>query len=196
MIIGQIITTSSASPFQAEANPRKSDTAAKPPSDRFTSSIHIKPFRSAKVTHSNNSDTNKNAFTMTSTLTHLTSSPPWVLHLFDGVDELDFTDHFDSFLPDAELQFGTAHVKGVPAMKEFLILVDGPVNMKHHILDFWDSGAIKILRGEATMAKKEEPETVIVAPFVNIFYMAESDNDKVARWIVVGGPINPEKLLG
>ena len=136
--------------------------------------------------------TDGKGFSMNRTLTHLNQAPDWLLHLFDEIDELDFEDSFDHFLPAAELQFGTAHIKGFPAIKDFFVTVDGPINIKHHVLDFWDGGNIKIMRGEATIPKKEGPATVVVPPLMNIPYMSDKDEEKVARWLVMGGPVNPE----
>jgi len=41
--------------------------------------------------------------------------------------------------------FGTAHVKGVDAMRELIIAVDSPLIIDHHVLEFWDGGEVKII---------------------------------------------------
>lgn len=133
---------------------------------------------------------------MTNTLQRLAEAPEWILKFYDEVDSLQFKDGFNCFTSETEMIFGTAHVKGVEAMRELVIAVDSPLNIDHRVLEFWDGGDVKIIRGEAVSSRKDTPSQVVTLPFVNFFYLSESDPSKVRKLIAVAGPFDTHKLIG
>ncbi|WP_328756800.1 nuclear transport factor 2 family protein [Streptomyces sp. NBC_00271] len=87
-----------------------------------------------------------------------TAVPGWVLKFMDAIDTLEFGEGFAPLSEDTDMFFGTAHIHGVEAIKEFFIKIDAPLNITHEVLEFWTAGdGVRLLRGEATMARKTEP---------------------------------------
>ncbi|MGX5185988.1 hypothetical protein ACWKT5_25085 [Streptomyces avermitilis] len=67
----------------------------------------------------------------------------------------------------AQRPFGTEHIHGVEAIKAFFVKIGETLIITHEILEFWTAGdGVRLLRGEATMAKKTEPDRVVRAPFI------------------------------
>jgi hypothetical protein len=128
-------------------------------------------------------------------LKKLDAAPGWILRLYDEIDSLKFGPGFDCFTSETEMVFGTAHVKGAEAMKEFFIKIDNPLNTKHRVHEFWDSEGVKIVVGDAIISKKSNPETVLTPPLVNIFYMSDNDPTKVRKLLVVAGPFDTDTLV-
>ena len=58
----------------------------------------------------------------------------------------------------------------------------------HRVLDDWDAGPIKFLRGEVTMTKHDgsPPQT---PAFMHVWHMAEAAPDKVDRLTAPVGPM-------
>jgi hypothetical protein len=128
-------------------------------------------------------------------LKKLDAVPGWLLRLYEEIDSLKFGSGFDCFTSDTEMVFGTAHVKGTEAIKEFFIKIDSPINSKHRVHEFWDSEAVKIVVGDAVISKKSTPEIVMTPPLVNIFYMSDTDPAKIRKLLIVAGPLDTDALV-
>jgi hypothetical protein len=48
-------------------------------------------------------------------------------------------------------------------MQALFVKIDGPLNIDHCILEVWDGATTTYVRGEAEMAKKDNPFTAIKA---------------------------------
>lgn len=58
----------------------------------------------------------------------------------------------------------------------------------HRVLDYWDCGAVKFLRGEVTMTKHDG--TPAQTPlFVHVWTMADGTIDRVAKLYGAVGPM-------
>jgi hypothetical protein len=128
-------------------------------------------------------------------LKKLNAVPGWLLRLYEEIDTLKFGSGFDCFTSDTEMVFGTAHVKGTEAIKEFFIKIDSPINSKHRVHEFWDCEAVKIVVGDAVISKKSTPEIVMTPPLVNIFYMSDTDPTKIRKLLIVAGPLDTDALV-
>ena len=127
-------------------------------------------------------------------LKKLDAVPGWILRLYEEIDSLTFGFGFDCFTSETEMVFGTAHVKGTEAIKEFFIKIDSPINSKHRVHEFWDSEGVKIVVGDAVISKKSTPKIVMTPPLVNIFYMSDTDPTKIRKLLIVAGPLNTDTL--
>ncbi|MFB7932861.1 hypothetical protein ACFC4C_27540 [Streptomyces sp. NPDC056039] len=96
-----------------------------------------------------------------------TAVPGWGLELMDAIDTLEFG---KGFAPLTD--------------KEFFVKIDAPLVISHEVLEFWTAGdGVRLLRGEAVMAKKSEPERVVRAPFMHIFYLDQEQPVRaIERW--------------
>jgi hypothetical protein len=128
-------------------------------------------------------------------LKKLNATPGWILGLYEEIDSLKFGSGFDRFTPETEMVFGTAHIKGAEAIKEFFIKIDSPINTKHRVREFWDSEGVKIVVGDAVISKKSTPEIVITPPLVNIFYISDTDQTKIRKLLIVAGPFDTDTLV-
>jgi hypothetical protein len=128
-------------------------------------------------------------------LKKLDAVPGWILRLYEEIDSLKFGSGFDCFTSETEMVFGTAHVKGTEAIKEFFIKIDSPINSKHRVHEFWDTEAVKIVVGDAVISKKSTRETVMTPPLVNIFYMSDADPTKIRQLLIVAGPLDTDTLV-
>jgi hypothetical protein len=128
-------------------------------------------------------------------LEKLAAAPGWISKLYEEIDSLEFGSGFDCFTSETEMVFGTAHVKGTEAIKEFFIKIDGPLNSKHRVHEFWDSEGVKIVVGDAVISKKSAPEIVMTPPLVNIFYMSDTDSTKIQKLLIVAGPLDTDALV-
>lgn len=125
-----------------------------------------------------------------------TAPPEWVLQIMSEIDTLSFGDGFAHMTDDTEMHFGTAHVVGVEAIKAFFVKIDEPLNITHEVLEFWTaSDGVCLLRGEATMAKKTEPENVVRAPFMHIFYLDDEDPMHIKTLRITAGPLQTEAVM-
>lgn len=124
----------------------------------------------------------------------LSSPTSWIQTMFDEIDTLRFGDGFDHLTEQTEMQFGTAQLRGVEAIKAFFVKIDTPLDITHRICEFWDSDSVKILRGEAELRKKNSDAEFITTPFMHIFYM-DDDGGKVKRWFIVNGPIKTDAVI-
>jgi hypothetical protein len=79
------------------------------------------------------------------------------------------------------------HQPGAPDWN-FFVKIDSPLNIEHHHLDYWDGEDLKIVRGEAFMAKKMTPDMAVRPPFIWILYISSQHAETIARWLVVAGP--------
>ena len=121
--------------------------------------------------------------------------PGWISRLYEEIDSLKFGSEFDCFTSETEMVFGTAHVKGTEAIKDFFIKIDSPINSKHRVHEFWDSEGVKIVVGDAVISKKSAPEIVMTPPLVNIFYMSDTDPTKIRKLLIVAGPLDTDALV-
>ena len=94
------------------------------------------------------------------------------------------------------MYFGTAHIHGVEAIKAFFVKIDEPLHITHEVLEFWTApNGVRLLRGEATMAKKSEPEHVVHAPFTHIFYLERQEPPRVRTLRVTAGPLRTDSVM-
>jgi len=112
------------------------------------------------------------------------------------IDTLTFGDGFARLTDDTEMYFGTAQVVGVEAIKAFFVTIDEPLNITHEVREFWiSSGGVRLLRGEATMAKKAEPGNVAHAPFMHIFYLDDGEPWRIKTWRITAGPLQTDAVM-
>jgi hypothetical protein len=129
------------------------------------------------------------------TLIHQQEAPPWIQEIFKEIDTLQFGTGFSHLTTQTVMEFGTATVKGVQAIKQFFIKIDTPLEIEHRIHDFWDGGEIKILRGDAVLRKKGSSDGPITTPLMMIFYMDTGESDQLSRWFIVNGPIKTDSVV-
>ncbi|MFJ3216554.1 nuclear transport factor 2 family protein [Kitasatospora sp. NPDC086801] len=125
-----------------------------------------------------------------------TTVPAWVLKFMDAIDTLEFGEGFAPLTEDTDMFFGTAHIHGAEAIKAFFVKIDEPLITAHEVLEFWtaDDG-VRLLRGEATLAKKSEPDRVVRAPFVHIFYLADEAPVRVRELRITAGPLQTDAVM-
>jgi hypothetical protein len=116
------------------------------------------------------------------------------------IDTLEFGEAFATlFDQHTEMIFGTARVRGVEAMKDFFVTIDAPLITTHEAVQTWSVDDVLILRGEATVAKKSEPETVVRAPFTHIFYLDERSDPTASARVrtlhITAGPVITDDTL-
>ena len=126
------------------------------------------------------------------------ATPAWIDAYLREIDTLEFGEafagHFDQH---TEMIFGTARLHGVEAIKDFFVTIDTPLVTTHELVQFWSVDGVLILRGEATVARKSEPDTVIRAPFTHIFSL-DPDSGAAARVStlhITAGPIITDGTL-
>ncbi|GAX57948.1 putative hydrolase, alpha/beta fold protein [Streptomyces olivochromogenes] len=125
-----------------------------------------------------------------------TAVPGWVLKFMDAIDTLEFSEGFAPLTEDTDMFFGTAHIHGVEAIKEFFIKIDAPLNITHEVLEFWTAGdGVRLLRGEATMARKSEPDQVVRAPFMHIFYLDQEEPIRIRALRITAGPLQTDAVM-
>ena len=133
------------------------------------------------------------------------AAPEWVTGFLHEIDTLEFADTFATLFDEhTEMIFGTARVHGVAAIKALFTMIDAPLNTAHELVQTWIADDAVILRGEATIAKKTEPDAVTRAPFTHIFYL-EGAGDGVERdgrttprirtFHITAGPIVTDTLI-
>ena len=66
-------------------------------------------------------------------------------------------------------------------------MFDSAMATAHRVLEYWDGGTVKFLRGEVTMTRHDgsPPET---PAFVHVWTMADGAPDRVAR---IDGAVGP-----
>ncbi|MEV2211339.1 nuclear transport factor 2 family protein [Streptomyces sp. NPDC050997] len=98
--------------------------------------------------------------------------------------------------PRTDMYFGTAHIHGVEAIKAFFVKIDAPLNITHEVLEYWAAGdGVRLLRGEATMAKKSDPDKVVRAPFMHIFYLDQEEPVRVRELRITAGPLQTDAVM-
>lgn len=122
--------------------------------------------------------------------------PEWVGQIMREIDTLAFGDGFAHLTDRTEMYFGTARVVGAEAIKAFFVKIDEPLNITHDVLEFWTApGGVCLLRGEATMARKTEPGTVVRAPFMHIYYLDETEPVRIRTIRITAGPLRTDAVL-
>ncbi|MFJ2905591.1 nuclear transport factor 2 family protein [Streptomyces sp. NPDC087212] len=130
------------------------------------------------------------------TTAHATPVPAWVLKFMDAIDTLEFDEGFAPLTEDTDMFFGTAHVHGVEAIKAFFVKIDEPLIIAHEVLEFWTAGdGVRLLRGEATMARKTDPDHVVRAPFMHIFYLADEEPVRIRELRITAGPLQTDAVM-
>lgn len=128
--------------------------------------------------------------------TQATPPPEWVLKFMAAIDTLEFDEGFAPLTEDTDMFFGTAHIHGVEAIKAFFVKIDEPLIIAHEVLEFRAAGdGVRLLRGEATMAKKTEPDRVVRAPFMHIFYLADEEEIRVRELRITAGPLQTDAVM-
>ncbi|MEU7164066.1 nuclear transport factor 2 family protein [Streptomyces morookaense] len=120
--------------------------------------------------------------------------PGWVEQLMREIDTLDFGEGFARTTDDTEMFFGTAHVVGAEAIKAFFVKIDEPLHIEHTVLECWEApDGVLFLRGEATMAKKTDPDTTVRAPFMHLYRL---DGSGMIRTIhITAGPLRTDAVM-
>ncbi|MFE4056004.1 nuclear transport factor 2 family protein [Streptomyces sp. NPDC059096] len=127
---------------------------------------------------------------------HPTPVPDWVLKFMDAIDTLNFDEGFAPLAEDIDMYFGVAHIRGIEAIKAFFVKIDAPLNITHEVLEYWSAGeGVRLLRGEATMAKKSEPDRVVRAPFMHIFYLDQEEPVRVRELRITAGPLQTDAVM-
>ncbi|MEU9060851.1 nuclear transport factor 2 family protein [Streptomyces sp. NPDC048430] len=125
-----------------------------------------------------------------------TAVPGWVLKFMYAIDTLEFGEGFAPLTEDTDMFFGTEHLHGVDAIKAFFIKIDEPLIITHEVLEFWAAGdGVRLLRGEATMAKKSSPDQVVRAPFMHIFYLDREEPVRVRTLRITAGPLQTDAVM-
>ncbi len=125
-----------------------------------------------------------------------TAVPGWVLKFMDAIDTLEFGEGFAPLTEDTDMFFGTAHLHGVDAIKAFFVKIDEPLIITHEVLEFWSADdGVRLLRGEATMAKKSDPDQVVRAPFMHIFYLDQEEPVRIRTLRVTAGPLETDAVM-
>lgn len=124
------------------------------------------------------------------TFRKLSQPPDWVVRWFEEIDTKHFGPAFDGcFADDAEMIFGVAHVRGFAAIKAHLMEFDSTMDTRHTVIDFWDAGGVKFLRGEVRMTPHESPHKVVTPTFVHVWHMSEREPQRIQRLHGAVGPM-------
>ncbi|MGW3466330.1 nuclear transport factor 2 family protein [Streptomyces olivaceoviridis] len=124
------------------------------------------------------------------------STPPrWVIEFFREIDTLEFGPGFASFTDETEMHCGAGLVLGVEAIKAAFAQFAAPLETTHKVIEYWDHGRVKFLRGEAVMAMKHDPDTVVTMPLMHLYIMSDSDETKVRTIRVTAGPLQLENFV-
>jgi hypothetical protein len=122
-------------------------------------------------------------------------TPDWVSQIMREIDTLEFGAGFAHMTEDTEMFFGTERVRGAEAIKAFFVRIDEPLNITHEVLEFWTAGDACLLRGEATMAKKTEPDRVVRAPFMHIYYLDDGEPLRIRTIRITAGPLETAAVM-
>ncbi|MBS2533804.1 hypothetical protein KGQ20_13600 [Catenulispora sp. NF23] len=128
----------------------------------------------------------------------MSDTTAWIDAYMREIDTLEFGEAFtELFDQNTEMIFGTARVRGVEAIKDFFVTIDAPLITTHETVQTWSVEDVVILRGEATVAKKAEPDTVIRAPFTHIFYLDQNAEAtvRVRTLYITAGPVITDGTL-
>ncbi|WP_194897444.1 nuclear transport factor 2 family protein [Catenulispora pinisilvae] len=130
----------------------------------------------------------------------MTDTAAWIDAYMREIDTLEFGEAFATLFDQyTEMIFGTARVRGVEAIKDFFVTIDAPLITTHETVQTWSVEDVVILRGEATVAKKSEPDTVIRAPFTHIFYLDQNGDatasPRVRTLHITAGPVVTDDTL-
>jgi hypothetical protein len=122
--------------------------------------------------------------------------PQWLLQIMHEVDTLKFGEGLSHMTEDTDMYFGTTHVHGADAIKAFFVRIDEPLHTSHQVLEFWtaDDG-VCLVRGEATMAKKTEPGTVVRDPFMHIYYLDTAAQARIKTLRITVGPLQTDAIM-
>jgi hypothetical protein len=123
------------------------------------------------------------------------TTPDWITQIMGEIDTLQFGPGFSHLTEGTDMFFGTEHVHGVAAIKAFFVKIDEPLNIRHDVLELWTADGVCMLRGEAMMAKKTEPDRVVHAPFMHIYYLSDTDPLQVHTLRVTAGPLQTDAML-
>ncbi|CAM5287676.1 MULTISPECIES: nuclear transport factor 2 family protein [Streptomyces] len=124
------------------------------------------------------------------------SAPPeWVIEFFREIDTLEFGPGFASFTDETEMHCGAGLVLGVEAIKAAFAQFAGPLETSHKVIEYWDHGRVKFLRGEAVMSMTNRPGAVVTMPFMHLYTMSDSDATKVRTIRVTAGPLQLENFV-
>jgi len=115
------------------------------------------------------------------------ATPKWMLDLFKAVDALDTSpaSGFQTYYAaDVDAAFGPQSMKGVDAVKKFLVDLDEPFVSKHHVTSVSQVGNAYVMLGSADLTKKGAPASTMthIAPLINVFWLDEKG--KITRWVV------------
>ena len=122
--------------------------------------------------------------------------PQWLLQIMREIDTLSFGEGFAHLTEDTDMYFGTEHVHGAEAIKKFFVKIDEPLNITHEVLEFWTAEeGVCFLHGEATMARKAQPATVVRAPFMHIYYLDTAEPVRIKTLRITAGPLQTDAVM-
>lgn len=114
---------------------------------------------------------------MNSELTQV-PTPEWMLSLFEAIDTLDTSESsgFQIFADDVVMQFGPQTARGIEAVKQFFLTLDGPFITKHVVHKVFQFDRAFMMQGGATLRKNGEPKkaSFSAAPLFNLFWFNET----------------------
>lgn len=121
--------------------------------------------------------------------------PEWIQQIMHEIDTLIFKDGFAHMTDQTDMFFGTGYIQGVEGIKAFFVKIDEPLEITHEVLECWEAGNVYFLRGQATMAKKTDPERVVQAPFMHIYYLADDPNVRIETIRICAGPLQVDAVM-
>ena len=115
--------------------------------------------------------------------------PQWLLAMWREIDDKTFGAGFDCFAEDAVCNLGVADWHGREAIRRNLkAFIDTGFTAKHHVMEYWDGGALKVFHGVVDMTPDGGGPTVHPT-MSHFFYMDDQDHAKVRRWVGAVGPV-------
>jgi hypothetical protein len=132
---------------------------------------------------------------MTRTLRLADKTPDWIVSLCKEIDTRKFEHAFDRFAQDAQMHFGAQTFRGAPSMKDFFVKIDSQLEISHRILETWSGDGYHFVRGEADMAKKDQPLQKVTGPFMWVFEGSIEVDGGIVVWRVTAGPLKTDAVM-
>ena len=118
-----------------------------------------------------------------------TTPPQWILDFFIQIDAKQFDPPFAGFLTDdAHMRFGVHDIRDRDKIIATLKKFDSDMDTAHRVLEYWDCGPVKFLRGEVTMTMHDGSPSQTPA-FVHVWTLANGMIDQVADIYGAVGPM-------
>jgi hypothetical protein len=121
--------------------------------------------------------------------------PTWISQIMHEIDTLAFGEGFARMSAATDMYFGSTHVRGVDAIQAFFVKIDAPLNITHAVLECWQAEQTILLRGQATMAKKSDPDRQVSAPFIHIYYLSGDRTAQIDTIRITAGPLQTDSVM-